>query len=174
MSERTPEEILKLLEEQGLEDEMREVASMSDRELDDELRKSGIAPRTVSDAVRSLRSLQDEVHAKPVSEHKRPRSHYVAWTAIAAVAAVAFALLIRPHDERVGAGNPGARQAAKLRDEAYAACDRAAWAPCEAKLDEAKRLDPAGDTAPEVRAARRAAYIGQHRDEFDAMPERVP
>ena len=37
----------------------------------------------------------------------------------------------------------------------------ALWDSCELKLDEASQLDPAGDSAPEVTAARRAIEKGR-------------
>jgi hypothetical protein len=176
MSEqRTPEEILKVLEEQALEDEVREVASMSDPQLDDELRKGGITSKAVKDAARSVRGLGNEAPTKPASGRMRARSRWAAWTAIAAVAAAALAVFVWPRDEGVGAGYPGEAKASLLRTEAYAACDRGAWVLCEAKLDEAKRLDPAGEAAAEVLAARRSSYLGQHPDgDFEARPDRSP
>ena len=46
----------------------------------------------------------------------------------------------------------------KLRDEANAACDGKLWGLCGDKLDEATKLDPAGDSEPRV-AQMRAAII---------------
>ncbi len=42
---RNPEDILKVLEEQALEDDIREVAASSDAELDEELRAAGVDPK---------------------------------------------------------------------------------------------------------------------------------
>jgi hypothetical protein len=47
-------------------------------------------------------------------------------------------------------------RAARLRDEAVAACGARDFAACEAKLDDAMRLDPAGESEPRVVAARAA------------------
>ncbi len=44
-----------------------------------------------------------------------------------------------------------------LRGEAESECARGAWRACLDKLDEAKRLDPAGDETPKMRESRRAA-----------------
>ena len=66
------------------------------------------------------------------------------------------------HDEH-GNTNPGDDQAPhptpheaadSLRDEALDSCLRAAWVACKDKLDEAARLDPAGESEPRVRKAR--------------------
>ncbi len=53
-----------------------------------------------------------------------------------------------------------------LREEAVALCDRAEWQRCLDQLDEAKRLDPAGDDTPGVHEVRRRAHdaIEQRHD----------
>ena len=48
-------------------------------------------------------------------------------------------------------------RARALRDVAFQACDRSDWQECLDRLDEAKTLDPAGDTDPKVGAARARA-----------------
>jgi len=50
--------------------------------------------------------------------------------------------------------------ASQLRSRAFAECAAKRWEECVARFDEAKRLDAAGDTAPEVRAARTEARKG--------------
>jgi hypothetical protein len=52
------------------------------------------------------------------------------------------------------------RDAKDLRDSAFAECRATRWAECVRRLDAAKTLDPAGDTAPEVKAAREQAAHG--------------
>jgi len=49
------------------------------------------------------------------------------------------------------------RDARDLRETAFAECRATRWAECLRRLDAAKALDPAGDTAPEVKAAREQA-----------------
>lgn len=51
----------------------------------------------------------------------------------------------------------GLKAAAELRQQAKEACDKAAWEKCWIKLDEAAKLDPAGNTSDEVRELRRKA-----------------
>lgn len=46
---------------------------------------------------------------------------------------------------------------APLRRAAFEKCAKAEWKDCIEKLDEARRLDPAGDVVPEVQRARQAA-----------------
>jgi len=53
-----------------------------------------------------------------------------------------------------------AERASELRKQAFEACGRGHWNECLARLDEAKTLDPAGESDPEVQAARRRAMSG--------------
>jgi hypothetical protein len=55
-------------------------------------------------------------------------------------------------------------RAASLRDEAYEACAGWLWFLCERKLDEAKAMDPAGESDVRVQGARRAVDKGLGRD----------
>jgi hypothetical protein len=55
-------------------------------------------------------------------------------------------------------------RAASLRDEAYEACAGWPWALCERKLDEAKAMDPAGESDARVEGARQAVDKGLMRD----------
>jgi hypothetical protein len=88
----------------------------------------------------------------------------VAWVAGAVVAAAAAAVVAvevagsRRGPEAIGP-EPSSlprEQAALLRREAVAACDVEDFASCTAKLDDAKRLDPSGESEPRVVAARAA------------------
>lgn len=59
------------------------------------------------------------------------------------------------------------REARPLRAEALRACDKAEWQRCLEGLDQAAKLDAAGDSAPEVveaRARARRALDGNQRD----------
>lgn len=99
--------------------------------------------------------------------------------AVAVLAALAFAAwrLLRQPDEREA---PEARpddpkgvpslaptapsplmRARELRADALRACEASAWQACLNRLDEAARLDPAGDAAPDVAAARERAREAQ-------------
>jgi hypothetical protein len=49
---------------------------------------------------------------------------------------------------------------ASLRKEAFAACDARRWDECARRLDEAKELDPAGESDDRVVAARKAITEG--------------
>lgn len=58
------------------------------------------------------------------------------------------------------------------RDDAFTACDEARWALCDRLLDEAKKLDPAGESDPRVLRARAAADRGQHPDKYEPKAAR--
>ena len=58
------------------------------------------------------------------------------------------------------------RDAKDLRESAFAECRATRWAECLRRLDAAKTLDPAGDTAPEVKAAREQAA----KEQLDQTP----
>jgi hypothetical protein len=78
----------------------------------------------------------------------------------------------RPHDDGGSQIEPTPRErAAKLREEAIAACRERRWAECENRLDEAKRLDLPGDADPRVQAAHQAALGGLHSEAGAVDPE---
>jgi hypothetical protein len=62
---------------------------------------------------------------------------------------------ITPDNERYVPPTPH-ELAEKLRNDAMGHCAVASWASCKDKLDEAARLDPAGDSEPDVLRARAA------------------
>ena len=61
-----------------------------------------------------------------------------------------------------------------LRRGALRACDAAEWQRCLDGLDEAKALDPAGDTAPTVQAARLRATDAMKAPSRDPLPDIAP
>jgi hypothetical protein len=96
----------------------------------------------------------------------RPRraQWVMAFVAAAAVFALVIAGVVRKPDI-VSAPSPGHEaRAAKLREEAFAACDARQWRACEDKLGEARKLDRAGDADPRVQAAYKAAFDRLHAD----------
>ena len=54
-----------------------------------------------------------------------------------------------------GTQDPNVLEARSLRDRATASCNASDWASCESLLDSAKRLDPAGEESPSVKALRK-------------------
>jgi hypothetical protein len=106
--------------------------------------------------------------ARPATRTRKPMSR-AAWAAAAVAAAGAAALVAteggaivtalrgNPHDigpDRPGPAPPPEQYASRLRDEAIASCHAGDLETCRAKLDEAKALDPAGETDPRVVQAR--------------------
>jgi hypothetical protein len=55
-----------------------------------------------------------------------------------------------------------------MRSDAFTACSAGLWQLCATGLDSAARLDPSGDTAPRVVAARQAIADGLADDEMRA------
>jgi hypothetical protein len=64
--------------------------------------------------------------------------------------------------------------AAAVRSDAARACAREDWSECDERLEDARKLDPAGDVAPDVVRMRRDIYEAMHHppDELEAKPRR--
>jgi hypothetical protein len=61
----------------------------------------------------------------------------------------------RPSIARGSAGPP-TEMAARMRDEATDACRHGMWDPCARRLDEARSIDPRGESLPAIRMMRAA------------------
>jgi len=117
----------------------------------------------------------------PRAAPKKPASR-VAWVAGAVVAAAAAAVVAVEvagslrGPEAIGPepSSTPREQAALLRREALAACDTQDFVACTAKLDDAKSLDPSGESEPRVVAARAAiaASLAPTQDEGDKRKPR--
>jgi len=107
--------------------------------------------------------------ATPTGEDRRPSvraSHgrssrsVAVWLAAAAAAAVGGVALVTVLNDRFPSGPPAAAPnlsgdpAPVLRLDALDACGAGRFDVCEKKLDEARRLDPAGESDPRVKQAR--------------------
>jgi hypothetical protein len=132
-------------------------------------------------------SLATPAPRRPVS-HVRAR--WVVWSAAAALAVALAAVsatnydammaLFRRGDHRWDIGpdeaglpwNEVARhQAEKLRDEADEACGLQLWARCSARLDDAKALDPAGESEERVQRWRQKI---DDIERTEAPPDKPP
>jgi hypothetical protein len=94
--------------------------------------------------------------------------HWATWVAMAAVVVLVLTAFSKrreieawfepPHIEKDREAPPREptpeERAAKLREDAYASCRDTLWAQCRNRLDEAQKLDPAGEADPRVQAAR--------------------
>jgi hypothetical protein len=106
-----------------------------------------------------------EVHAVEVPVERAPASPWV-WALAAAFALVVaagiaerdavVALLRGEHPSQHDGKLTPSQRAEMARAEARKACDRTDWATCGGKLDEAEKLDPAGETSPGVQEMRKA------------------
>jgi hypothetical protein len=173
-----PDEAWDALQQLAADDEVERVLALSDEDLDDELRKTGVNPERVrqrgEDLARRLeteRAVRGTTTGRPgLAAPSRRRS--VAWVATAALAAAVagvFAMnagpvvawfrpgpAIGPDDAGMGPRPPSPQELAQaLRWRARGECDRGDLGECQRDLDEARGLEPAGETRPEVVEMRR-------------------
>ncbi len=117
----------------------------------------------------------------PARQARTSRAVVVAWLAGSAAAAATVSTVVW---QQVAARNEPApthaptappvrpapapdpvQLARQARDAAFAACERGEWKACEANLDLALRLDPAGDDSPAVGAARERIQVWRDGEE---------
>jgi hypothetical protein len=89
-----------------------------------------------------------------------------AFVAAAAVLALMFYVSLSKVQE-VAQPLPGS--ATGLRRQAFMDCGSQRWVACEEALDRARELDPAGESMPLVREARRRIDMAKH-DGYTALP----
>lgn len=103
--------------------------------------------------------------AHPASKRSAGRRAWAAGALAAAAAAAVVAVEIAQSGmgggQAIGPDHPGPgvapeAQAKWLRTDAFAACSVGDYVRCGAKLDEAQKLDPAGESDPKVVEARKA------------------
>jgi len=176
MAGRPAEEVWQKLVDEAAEDEIDRAAATSVEKAEKELAEAGFdlaAERARAAAfLAGLGVAQPKsgqvlrlVHAeKPVSavDKPSPMRARTRWVVLLAAAAMGLAAVLAvPSVTSVSRPDPGPddsvkKEAAKLRHEAFAACDARRSQECREKLDQARALDPAGDRDPEVQARRRA------------------
>jgi hypothetical protein len=169
----SPDEAWDAVEKMALKEEAERVGALTDEELDRELERQGKDPKALRArgqalAERLMAKAPAPVGARPVVPSTRARSRWPLWLVAAVLGAIATTLVgmnraaivawfqrseeIRPDDRRL---YDGARaRAEKLRDEADERCARKLWGACEARLDEATKLDPGGESEERVRRMR--------------------
>lgn len=77
------------------------------------------------------------------------------------------------HRENVADQNqvdPNLLEARSLRDRAMGSCNASDWGACESQLDSAKRLDPAGEGIPWVKALRKQIADARALDQVQPAP----
>jgi len=155
------------------DEEIARIEGLTEAQLDDELRDRGIDPDRVPSAEQLVARGEALAAARRVVPlRRRTRGQRVAqvagWLALAAVLVLVIGLVAAKRSEIAawwhgdgairpdkGYTVPPERRAMWLRRDAEWECLHERWSACEAKLDEAKKLDPAGDTAPGVQALRK-------------------
>jgi hypothetical protein len=156
-------------------DEAERLEKLSDTDFEEEMRAKGRDPARVPSAADLLarateRAKRREVTGKPPAPvvPLRVRRLRPVWWIAAAFALLILAVLvtqgaaiiarfrgdpIRPDDWQPRRPPPH-EVAEKMRDDAMGACKRRLWGLCEQKLDDAREIDPAGESAERVQRAR--------------------
>jgi len=185
----TLEETIQAARRQGEIDEIiQKTLAMSDDEIARELEADGVDVSELDERLaargKELFAVPGEQSEDPPQAGRQPEGHSgaarrrnVPRTAIAfgagvgTTAAVLAALAGAGVITTTGTaplettGNPPPlTPARKLRSEAFEACGRGHWQQCIDRFNEARTLDPAGDTDPDVVDARkRATAMIEHR-----------
>lgn len=173
-----PHEAWDALEKMELDDEVERVLALSDEDLDEELRKTGVNVERVRQRGEDLGRRLEAERGERKATTGRPgpaapsRRRSVAWLAAAAIAAAVAGVLamnagtvvawfrpglpIGPDDGGMVPRPPSPQERAEaLRWRARGECDRGDLVECQRDLDEARGLEPAGETRPEVVEMRR-------------------
>jgi hypothetical protein len=158
MSKRSPEEILKDIEDSEVDDEIDRVLAMSPEERRRELEAGGVDVEGLHAKADALHGqIQHAATAGPPPAKVTvlaTRVRRAAWAVPLIAAALGVVFFVMSTGGGVSRGR--AHGAAELRSEAYAACDAHRWRECGEKLDQAKEIDPEGESDPRVVAARKA------------------
>lgn len=184
------------VEKTALSEEARRVAKLSDAGLDRELEKKNVDAKALRErgaalAAKLMAQQATKAPAPAVAAVPSPAPRAKGWTVwlvAAAVGALGATLLAMNFatvvawfgPEPIGpdtadsalAGGPRER-ASKLRDAAVAACRASEWTTCSLKLDEARSLDPAGESEPRVVQARRDIADAEPSDAGPEKPEKL-
>jgi len=166
------------------EEELERIDKLSEKDVDDELRARGVDPARIPSAERLLAGAEakaaqsaEEKKEKEKEEKKEPggggegtsgasgakvvrlpfHRKVGPWIVGLVVAGGAGTVIAERSVEMLAAHPPpDTERAAKLREEAFAACDAAQWTECARKLNDAKGVDPDGERDARVVRAREA------------------
>jgi hypothetical protein len=187
---RTPAETWDALENMAFDDEVDRVLALSEEQLDEELKESGLDPQRVRERGRALgeqlrsehkSSVADERPAPPpprahllpregVDESPPPRARVripkrVRWVAALAAALSATGIAMMSGPVLVGHSHAPSKadleKAQELRTRAMPECVAGHWQGCLDGLNAADALDPDGESA-EARHYREAAKAALH------------
>jgi hypothetical protein len=136
------------------------------------------------DAWRGRDTERSERRRTTMRPQRRRKPQNVLWVAVGAVAAAYLLFFVVPRlspatpilhprvpappsTDRVAPSLSELERAAALRRVALGACAEQRWQPCLEGLDDARRIDPAGEGDPTVRIARESAMLelGQRVDD---------
>jgi len=159
---RTPEEAWDALESMALDDEVDRVLALSDEQLDEELKESGLNPERVRERGRALgEKLRSE--QKPSTPAPRARilvMKRARWVAALAAALGATGIALMSGPTLVGHSYTPSKadieKAQELRARAMPQCVAGHWQACLDGLNTADALDRNGESA-EARHYREAA-----------------
>lgn len=175
---RTTAEVWRDLEDAANEANLARLDAQPKEELDRELREGGIDPDDAADVGMDLLASGPPEHLgapvepvplRSVARTEKPKSKLpvsvrtMTWLALAAAVALATGVATqRPNVVSTGRPSTPLERAAMMRDDAYSACAQSRWAACEARLNAARELDPAGEEDPRVLAARTSVSNALH------------
>jgi hypothetical protein len=157
------------------DDDVERLDRASDEEVERQMREQGVRAHHVPSAEELLSAVERRAgkeragQASAAGAVVRPlrRKRWVPLLIAAAIGALSVLLVLQSRDQRDAAPVPRQvlqERADSLRREALVACGDAQWALCATRLDEAKNLDPKGDSDPRVAAARRAIDAALHAE----------
>jgi hypothetical protein len=172
---RTTAEVWRDLEDATNDANLARLDAQPKEELDRALREGGIDPDDAADVGMDLLAngpaerLGAPVTLRSVPPAEKPKSKMpvsvrtMTWLALAAGVALAIGVLT-PRPDVVSTGRPSTprERAAMMREDAYGACAHGRWVACDALLNAARELDPAGDEDPRVLAARTSVSSALH------------
>jgi hypothetical protein len=184
-NKRTPEEILRAIEESDADDEAERILALSEEDLDRELADAGFDPETVrakgkeigerltrgsgapkpAEATGATDTASDGSRVgAPVVKFPEPKRATVRarWVVLLAAALTAIAVGIIPFLDGVATPRPTSveeKKAAALRKKAHDECAATNWRACLDDVNAAKTLDPTGENES-VRRDRDMAETG--------------
>ncbi len=144
------------------EEEDERIKGLSDDALRAELRQGATDPETEWSADELLARAEALALAAPKIAPVVPIRRTWRTVGLLAAACVAMLLFVKltQGPEIVGRPPSDHELAEAHRTMAEESCGRRDWVACKASLDEAAKLDPAGETEPRVQTARQAIAAG--------------
>jgi hypothetical protein len=182
---RTNAELWAAIEKASDDTELARIDTLDEEALDRELRAAGIDPDEAAAFVKAaIADVNSPREAKALAARQAParppapstprapsalpapaprplRSRWEPYVATAAVVALVASALTK-ENHGTATPPPPHEQAAPLREEATEACMQRQWKRCAEKLDEARLIDPAGESDPLVAELRAAIRDASH------------